>query len=634
MTIQIHQIGYALHTFAETFIMKKNLLQLLLLLIFAFKVQSQCSTFPKFNRSGFITKNGENKICLKKNQYADVEIQFQYNEVPMQPMSLLIDSIEIGNGLVVLSDNYNDTMEYGDVACFRIVGTPISSGLFFPKIKNFTLLTNPPLLNIQGFFLLTGVSCQEFDSLKCALYIDVMDSDICVSASGVAFWDVNNNCVFDSNDEGVEGVKIECSNGETYFTNNSGVYNFSIYSRDSFTVSLDNSLTTSCVNSSSITFFADTLHPYISNLNFPIKPDTNLRDLSVTFNPFGLWLFGFIGQGNIVYRNSAFVSTDATLRMKYDSITQVAFNTLTQLPLMSVQPSFLDTVNRIIEWQIANIPARTQGRIDIAFQLPFPTAPSIPLQDTLWIFPDSTDAFPQDNIHIADNLIVGAYDPNDKQVSPSGKDVDGKITLADSLLTYKVRFQNTGTGPAVNVIIKDTLDSDLNLASLRPLMASHPYSTSLAGNVITFTFSNIMLPDSNANEPESHGFVQYNIKRKSGLGYGTVVDNSASIYFDFNEPIKTNTVTSTYFNFVSSVQDLETVSTVFLYPNPASQKVNVVASEQINVLVITDISGATLKKFLPAAVSLEIDLSELPAGIYFIAAKTAKGIRQNRLIKY
>ena len=58
---------------------------------------------------------------------------------------------------------------------------------------------------------------------------------------------------------------------------------------------------------------------------------------------------------------------------------------------------------------------------------------------------------------------------------------------------------------------------------------------------LIFTFDNIMLPDSNINEPESHGFIKYSISPKNTLFPGQTIKNTANIYFDFNPAIITNT---------------------------------------------------------------------------------------------
>ena len=43
------------------------------------------------------------------------------------------------------------------------------------------------------------------------------------------------------------------------------------------------------------------------------------------------------------------------------------------------------------------------------------------------------------------------------------------------------------------------------------------------------------------NEPASHGFIQFKIKLKQNTPYWSTIKNTAAIFFDFNEPIFTNT---------------------------------------------------------------------------------------------
>lgn len=145
--------------------------------------------------------------------------------------------------------------------------------------------------------------------------------------------------------------------------------------------------------------------------------------------------------------------------------------------------------------------------------------------------------------------ITGSHDPNDKQVwTADGTNADGPINQSDSLLRYLVRFQNTGNDTAFNIFILDTLDSHLDISSLYVEAASHPYQvlfTDSTGHHVKFLFENILLPDSNRNEPKSHGYIQYTIRQPGNLASGVEIRNTASIYFDFNAPVITNTVVST-----------------------------------------------------------------------------------------
>ncbi|PCH66207.1 MAG: hypothetical protein COC01_08660, partial [Bacteroidetes bacterium] len=65
-----------------------------------------------------------------------------------------------------------------------------------------------------------------------------------------------------------------------------------------------------------------------------------------------------------------------------------------------------------------------------------------------------------------------------------------------------------------------------------------------------WTFDNILLPDSNTNEPASHGFVKFKVKQNSNNANDTIISNRASIYFDFNAPVVTNYATVTVFDTV------------------------------------------------------------------------------------
>ncbi len=164
--------------------------------------------------------------------------------------------------------------------------------------------------------------------------------------------------------------------------------------------------------------------------------------------------------------------------------------------------------------------------------------------------------------------IVCAYDPNDKLVSPD-REGDENYTLFEEDLFYTIRFQNTGNDTAFNVVVRDTLDENLNTSSFRLLASSHQdiLRTEIAeSQYVTFTFDNIMLPDSNVNFNGSQGYVTYIIQPNEGLDENTVIENTASIYFDFNPPIVTNTTQNT----MVSCLPIETITIVASIPSGES----------------------------------------------------------------
>ncbi len=136
--------------------------------------------------------------------------------------------------------------------------------------------------------------------------------------------------------------------------------------------------------------------------------------------------------------------------------------------------------------------------------------------------------------------VRGAWDPNDKAVNPSGIS-NNNYVVPNTPLTYLIRFQNTGTDTAFTVIILDTLDSSLNIESIRNIISDHSYELNiLDSNVLQFNFNNILLPDSNINLTESQGFISFTIDHLDFVPEGTVINNSAGIIFDINDPVITN----------------------------------------------------------------------------------------------
>lgn len=147
---------------------------------------------------------------------------------------------------------------------------------------------------------------------------------------------------------------------------------------------------------------------------------------------------------------------------------------------------------------------------------------------------------PAPSVDIDCQQSIGAFDPNDKTGYPTGVGEWGNIAQGQAL-DYRIRFQNTGTDTAFNIVVVDYLPAELNPMSIEWGAASHPYTHELSPEgMLRLNFSNIQLVDSFTNEPLSHGFVDFRIQQKPNLPLGTYIYNSAAIYFDMNPPVYTN----------------------------------------------------------------------------------------------
>ena len=233
------------------------------------------------------------------------------------------------------------------------------------------------------------------------------------------------------------------------------------------------------------------------------------------------------------------------------------------------------------------------------------------------------DASPFVDIDCQQN--VGSYDPNDKQAFPVGFGEE-HIIEPQTDLEYLIRFQNTGTDTAFKVVIVDLLPVELNLATLRPGASSHPYEFSVSPEGWPmFTFNDIMLPDSNVNEAASHGFVRFKISQKEGNGYGTYIENTALIYFDFNQPIRTNTVLHQVgqifpWTFVNVDTLLVGQPKLTIMPNPlmdsALLELENVEPGLLHFLLVTP-NGQLVRDESTFGTGFEFQRGSLPSGLYF-----------------
>jgi hypothetical protein len=236
--------------------------------------------------------------------------------------------------------------------------------------------------------------------------------------------------------------------------------------------------------------------------------------------------------------------------------------------------------------------------------------------------------------------IRDSYDPNDKQVSPSGVGAN-KLVPHKIPLDFLIRFQNTGTDTAYKVVITDTLNQNLDLATLEFGASSHPYKIEFTGSgkpILKFTFDKINLVDSFTNEPKSHGFISFKITPYDSIPNGTIVKNSADIYFDFNLPIKTNTTqvsiddrlpTGATLNLVTSVKQNNTIyEAIHVYPNPFTQTTNFefVYNTKANQLFIYDVNGElVVQENIAGKTTFQLQRTNLSNGMYFYNIQNKDG---------
>jgi len=239
--------------------------------------------------------------------------------------------------------------------------------------------------------------------------------------------------------------------------------------------------------------------------------------------------------------------------------------------------------------------------------------------------------------HQTDNFeyreIRCSFDPNDKLVHPSRP---GNYTLFEEELTYTIRFQNTGNDEAYNILIKDTIDRNLDVATMEVISSSHSdkLNTRLSDALVySFHFVNINLPDSASNPAGSQGYITYSIKPKPGLAENTIIKNSAAIFFDLNPHIQTNTVESKMVSEfpVVSVEAHQTLPGFLIEPNPTTGLFNIKGITNSNY-IIYNVGGQPIQSGHIQSNGL-LDISSLTKGMYFMRIEKDGKVAVERIVK-
>lgn len=437
--------------------------------------------------------------------------------------------------------------------------------------------------------------------------------------SGKIFHDIHPDCTRDLDEPGIAGRIVEVLPGQFYATTDEQGKYVCYVPPGNYTIAPAPVLywSASC-NQGEHSVELEGIGSLASGKDFPVVSEPDIQDVRVSIasirgRP------GFKIDYTITYENIGTAPASGTLRLFHDPI----------LTFRSATPVTARYNTGMAEWDFLDLPVGASRSIQISLDVP----PTTPLDTRLCARAEITlQATPAPGVDFDDSSCVnvtGSFDPNDIQVTPDGTNGDGVLATTDSVLTYTIRFQNTGTDTAFKVVVIDTLAAQHAPASIRLGAASHPYSFTLTGSgVMTWTFADIMLPDSNINEAASHGYLKYSVHIRPGLAPGTEIPNRASIYFDFNEPVITNTVVSILPKIAGiGITEANAVRHL-IYPNPSYGPLTIQTSApEGSVIKVQNLLGQPVMLHRVAGNTgiIALDLSSLPAGTYTIRVPLEDG---------
>ncbi|MFN3753110.1 T9SS type A sorting domain-containing protein [Flavobacterium sp.] len=444
-----------------------------------------------------------------------------------------------------------------------------------------------------------------------------------------AFLDSNNNgaqddgeqnfplgqFTYEVNDNGnVHNIVSPTGIYNIYDTNGSNSYDLSFAIDPNYTSSYG--ITTSSYSNVNVVIGAG-----MQTYNFPITVTQTYNDLAVTIVPVNAPRPGFTYMNKIVYTNNGNQAiATGTVTFNHDALVAIIANS----------QSGTTAITNGFTYNFTNLLPFESREMTVTMQVP--TIPTVTigglLTNTVSIVPLTGDVVPANNSASNTQIIIGAYDPNDK-MEAHGERILHSTFSPNDFLTYTIRFENTGNASAINVRVNDVLNSQLNVNSVRMISASHPYIMDRVGNNINWYFDNILLPPSVADTNIGKGYITFMVQPMPGYAVGDIIPNTASIYFDFNPAIVTNTF-NTEFVAQLGVGEFENADFVF-YPNPVSDIVTITVKNNgtINNIAVYDVLGKMIITQKPSnSLSTQtLDMSSVSKGMYLLEVTTDTNLK-------
>lgn len=434
---------------------------------------------------------------------------------------------------------------------------------------------------------------------------------------GYAFYDHNKNGSKEASEPYYKrGVFTTASNQDTLHQyNQTGNFQFKVFRNLYNTRLTTNDTAFNIVPSSRTSSFVN--YFYTDSFHFALQLRPGFSDISIAAYPLMVSRPGFATSYEAMLLNRG---GDTILNRQLYLLKDP------HLVFDSASPAPLRVSGDSIFWNYTNLKPTDTFRYKVNFTVMTP--PTVQINDTLRSYfaaalPNDADTL--DNIAYIHQTVRGSFDPNIKVENHNGR-MEVSRARSGEFLTYTIFFQNTGNDTAFLVTVKDTLDPNIQTGSLEILKTSHSCSFSMKNRIAQWRFNNINLPDSNTNERASHGYIIYRVKTKKSVSPNSYVNNTASIYFDFNLPVKTDIASTYLWGMVTAIGDPPvSTKTTGLFPNPAknsfwlSYQGSLAKKASIGIY---SISGELIQllpdQLLRSSTPLKIDLPFLSNGIYCV----------------
>ncbi|MES2620252.1 MAG: PKD domain-containing protein [Bacteroidota bacterium] len=472
-----------------------------------------------------------------------------------------------------------------------------------------------------------GINCAGYyqvqisgGGMHCGFNFGVQNNS--VSICGKVYLDANNNQTQDIGENGIPNVHVYVTgtNGHTYhaYTDANGQYCV-LVPVGTYTIhATSNTFNTCPVTPQSLTVLATVAGQQFNGNDFAAYCQPGLCNLRVSVTPHTTVTAGFRAWYSIQVCNVGSSISGGMLNMFYDPALTFDYAS----PVQTSHNASTHTVS----WNVNNmLPGNCRY-----FWAYFDANTNITIGQSVFtlvnITPDTScnDVNMVNNVDTIHQHATASWDPNNKFAYVTNTEIDERYQWvssmnADQRMEYVINFQNLGNAPAVNVVVKDVVSSDLDLNTFELLGTSHPAVVTEDAGELNFKFSNIMLAAKSIDEPNSHGWIKFAINSVNGLAGGHIITDEADIYFDYNLPVTTNDAAVIMLDATGIDEVSVNNVTVVIAPNPMSQFAEIRLDNpkaDYFRLRVADLTGRLVADKVSSGNTMMFQRDALAAGLY------------------
>jgi ASPIC and UnbV/FG-GAP-like repeat/Bacterial Ig domain/Domain of unknown function DUF11 len=452
-------------------------------------------------------------------------------------------------------------------------------------------------------------------------YLTIVETNI-ATLHGTVYYDLNSNCQRDENEQALAQMPISINGGEyTIRTDANGKYAIPL---DEGVYEIDGTngryWENECPAHEQI--ITDNGNQY--KVDLPFVPAVYGHDLTTAV--VGLdWERNSTKQTTISYANQGSLPAEnVEIRVTYPEGARIIDSSLPW--------TYMD--GNVYIWQVGSVPLGSAFSITLidAVTNDMPVGSNSIVSAI--ITADGEDLDPTNDRSQFDREIIEEASTNVIHVSPKGEGDLGYIERNQELF-YKIQFQNTGIHEASRIRIENTLPTNLDIQTFDIIGASNNFSYVISDQRhITIYFHDIDLVSSVISQLESRGVVVYKAVPLATAPAGEQIENKATMYFDYSDPISTNDVQNTLRGSFAGLSPH-----VMLWPNPTSDVIHIGLNQSqiqfgerptLDLVEIVDSKGQIVRSWINTGLyQLDFNTIELRAGAYQVRVVDHSGQAHN-----